>query len=138
MRPLPPSRAVRSGYVLVTGLLLLALAFGALAVVSLVVGVVRGGDSLLYGDPLTVPMQLPPDAVGPLPPAVHVTGWPDVSVDISDPSVEQMLLRSAQDLGPVVLAIAGLWLLRGFLRSVLAGDPFGAANVQRLRAGGFL
>ena len=38
----------------------------------------------------------------------------------------------------LVLIVAGLWLLRAFLRSVLDGDPFGARNVQRLRAIGFL
>ena len=41
-------------------------------------------------------------------------------------------------IGPGLLVIAGLWLLRGFLRSVLAGDPFGARNVQRLRSLGLL
>ncbi len=42
------------------------------------------------------------------------------------------------DLGPLLLFIAGLWLLRGLARSVTEGDPFGAPNVQRLRRLGFL
>lgn len=37
-----------------------------------------------------------------------------------------------------MLFIAGLSLLRGFGRSVMDGDPFGLANVQRLRRLGFL
>ena len=49
-----------------------------------------------------------------------------------------MLLRSALDLGPLLLFLAVLWLVRAFLRSVLDGDPFGARNVLRLRSIGFL
>ncbi len=40
--------------------------------------------------------------------------------------------------GPFVLLAGALWLLRGLARSVREGDPFGPANVQRLRALGFL
>jgi DUF2975 family protein len=134
----PPSRAVRWGYALVTLLLVLALVFGAVSVVSIAVGLARHGDSLLYGDPLTLPFQLPPETLTSLPRGVRPAGWVDVRVDVHDPSSKQMLLRSAQDIGPLVLLIAGLWLLRGFLRSVLAGDPFGPASVRRLRAIGFI
>ncbi len=49
-----------------------------------------------------------------------------------------MLLRSAMAFGAGLLAIAGLWLMRGFLQSVASGDPFGARNVRRLRTLGFL
>ncbi len=42
------------------------------------------------------------------------------------------------DLGLLALLVAGLWLARGFINSVLDGDPFGSANVQRLRRLGFL
>jgi hypothetical protein len=49
-----------------------------------------------------------------------------------------MLLRSAQDLGPAVLVIAGLWMLRRFVSSVARGDPFGDANVRRLRGLGYV
>jgi hypothetical protein len=61
-----------------------------------------------------------------------------VSLEIKDPTTKQMVLRSAMDLGPLLLFIAGLWLLRGLAGSVLEGDPFGAPNVQRLRRLGFL
>ncbi len=134
----PPSRAVKAGYTLVTLLLVLALVFGVVAVVSVGVGLARHGDSLLYGDPLAVPLELSPDDVGPLPHGVTLTEWPAVNVEVDDPTTEQMLLRSALDFGPLVLFVAGLWLLRAFLRTVLDGDPFGARNVQRLRAIGFL
>ncbi len=138
MKPQPPSRAVKAGYTLVTLLLVLALVFAVVAVVSVGVGLAHHGDSLLYGDPLAVPLELSPDDVGPLPHGVTLTEWPAVNVEVDDPTTEQMLLRSALDFGPLVLFVAGLWLLRAFLRTVLDGDPFGARNVQRLRAIGFL
>jgi hypothetical protein len=134
----PSSRAVQIGVRLVTFVLVLTIAFGALAIVSVGVGVARHGDSLLYGDLMRVPLQLSPDDIGPLPAGVEPRGWVDVNVDVVDPTTKQMLLRSAMDLGPLVLFLAGLWLLRRFLRSVQAGDPFGADNVGRLRAIGFL
>lgn len=134
----PPSGAVRTAYVLVTFLLVGAVAFGLLAVVSVVVGLVRDGDSLFYGDALPVHMQLSPDDVGPLPKGLRVESWLDVTVVLQDPTVQQMLWRSGLDLGPPVLFIGAIWLVRGLLRSVLRGDPFGPANVGRLRNLGFL
>jgi hypothetical protein len=134
----PPSRAVTIGYRLVTFFLVFAIGFSAFAIVSLGVGLARDGDSLLYGDTLTVPLQLSPEDAGPLPSGVHFRGWPDVSAEVENPTSKQMLLRSAMDFGPLVLFVAGLWLVQGFARSVKAGDPFGAANVQRLRRLGFL
>lgn len=138
MSPQPPSRAVHIGYRLTTALLWFAIAFGVLAFASICVGVARHGNSLLYGHTLSVPLQLNPDEIRPLPPAVHLSGWPDIRVDVKDPTTRQMLLRSAQDLGVVALMIAALWQLRGFARSVVDGDPFGAPNVDRLRRLGFL
>jgi Protein of unknown function (DUF2975) len=134
----PASGSVRIGYTLVTVLLILALAFGSVALVSIGMGLARDGESLLYGDTLTVPLQLSPDDVGPLPSGVRLQGWPDITVEVSDPTTEQMFLRSATDIGPLLLFIAGLWLMRRFLRSVRDGDPFGAPNVGRLRALGFI
>jgi hypothetical protein len=132
------SRAVTAGYRIANLLLVLTVAFGVFWLVSLVVGIARGGASPLYGATLQVPLQLSPEDVGPLPPGLHVNGWPDVTLDVEDPTTEQMLLRAALDLGPLLLFLAGVWLLRGFLRSVLDGDPFGARNVQRLRGIGFV
>ncbi len=138
MSPRPPSGAVRAGHRLVTVLLVVAVAFAAFAVVSVIVGVARDGDSLLYGQTLTVPLQVNPDDLGPLPESVRFRGWPDVTVEVKDPTSNEMLLRSAMDFGPLVLFIVGMWLLRGFLGAVKEGDPFGSANVQRLRRIGFL
>jgi hypothetical protein len=132
------SRSVRVGYGLVTAMLVLGIAYGVLALTSIVVGLARNGESLLYGDELPVAAQISPEDIGPLPPGVRIVSWPDVTVEIADPTPKQMLLRSALDLGPLALLIAGLWIGRAFLRSVLAGDPFGTPNVGRLRAIGFL
>jgi Protein of unknown function (DUF2975) len=126
------SRTVTAGYRIASVLFALSVGFGALWVVSLVVDILSGGDAL------QVALQLSPQDVGPLPEGVRVNGWPDVTVEVADPTARQMLLRAAIDLGPALLVIAGLWLLRGFLRSVLDGDPFGARNVQRLRGLGLL
>ncbi len=134
------SGPVRTGYLLVTGFFVLSAAFGLLALASLGVGLARHGDSLLYGDTLTVPLQLSPDDVGPLPAGLRVDSWLDtrVKAEVRDPSTEQMFYRSATDLGPLVLVVGGLWLVRGLLKSVMRGDPFGPDNVRRLRRLGFL
>jgi hypothetical protein len=132
------SRAVSIGSALATAVLVFAAVFGVLVLVSIGVGIARGGDSLLYGRTLSVPLQLSPDDIATLPRDVKPLGWPSVAVEVRDPTTTQMLLRSAMDLGPVVLLVAGLWLLRAFLRSVRDGDPFGAPNVQRLRAIGLI
>ena len=132
------SGPVRTGYLLVTGILLLSAAFGLLALVSVGVGLARHGDSLLYGDTLTVPLQLSPDDVGPLPTGLRVDSWLDARVEVRDPSSDQMFYRSAVDFGPLALVIGGLWLVRGILRSVMRGDAFGPDNVRRLRRLGFL
>ena len=134
----PASRAVTIGHRLVTLFLVVAVASSAAAIASLGVGLARGGDSLLYGDTVSVPLQLSPEQAGTLPAGVRFRGWPDVTADVKDPTSKQMLLRSAMDFGPLVLLLAGLWLLRGFARSVMEGDPFGAANVTRLRRLGLL
>ncbi|MDX6652649.1 MAG: hypothetical protein QOJ38_1430 [Solirubrobacterales bacterium] len=145
MTPESGSGAMKSGRALVTFLLVLAVGFGGLTVVSVGVGLARGGDSLLYGDSLTVPVELSPDAVdlptsevGPLPAGARLSGSPKASLEVSDPTSKQMLLRHAMDFGLLALFVAGLWLARGFIGSVMAGDPFGAANIQRLRRLGFL
>jgi Protein of unknown function (DUF2975) len=132
------TRAVTIGHRLVTLFLVVAVASGAAAIASLGVGLVRGGDSLLYGDTVSVALQLSPEQAGPLPSGVRFRGWPDVTADVKDPTAKQTLLRSAMDFGPLGLLVAGLWLLRGFARSVMEGDPFGADNVTRLRRLGFL
>jgi Protein of unknown function (DUF2975) len=132
MGPEPPSRAVTAGYRIASVLLAIAVGFGVLWVASITLDIVQGGDTV------QVPVQLSPEDVGPLPEGIHVAGWPDLTVEVADPTTKQTLLQDALAIGPGLLVIAGLWLLRGFLRSVLAGDPFGARNVQRLRNLGLL
>jgi hypothetical protein len=136
--PSSPSRAVNIGYGLATVMLVVAAVFGVVTLAWVGVGVARHGDSLLYGDRFVVPLELSPDDVGPLPRGVELRGWPGVNVQVTNPTTKQMLLRSGLDVGPLVLFVAGLWFGRRVLRSVLEGDPFGAANVQRLRAIGFI
>jgi Protein of unknown function (DUF2975) len=136
-QPLPTS--VRIGYRLITLLLIGAALFASLQLVSVGVGVARGGDSLLYGNTLNAPAELTPDALGrALPASLHATGSPGISVTIHDPTTKQMLLRSAIDFGLTLLVIAVLWILRGLIASVIRREPFGDANVRRLRTLGSL
>jgi hypothetical protein len=132
------SRSIRFGYGLTTILLWLSIAFAVVALASIAVGIARGGESLLYGNTLQMPVEVNPESLKGLPPRIEFTHWPNANAEIDHPTTKQMLLRSLQDLPVLALFIAGMWLLRGFLRSVLAGDPFGQANVGRLRAIGSL
>ena len=138
------SLAVRAARAITVGLLVLSVAFTALVLVSVVTGLFRDGDSLLYGNPMTVPMQISADDIGTLPEGITTDAWIDVDVEIPDPTTSQMLLRSARDLGPAVVVVWALWLLAGVMRSAAQGDPFGPENARRFRslavlliAGGF-
>lgn len=126
------SRTITAGYRIASVLFAIAVGIGVLWVLAVTLDIVRGADSA------QVPVQLSPKDVGPLPDGVHVKGWPDITVEVPDPTTKQTLLQDALAIGPGLLLLAGLWLLRGFLGSVLAGDPFGARNVQRLRSFGVL
>ncbi|MEA2497163.1 MAG: hypothetical protein QOJ29_5074 [Thermoleophilaceae bacterium] len=132
------SRSLRFGLGLSNVLLWFAIAFGVLAVISIGFGIARGGDSLLYGNSLQMPVEIAPDTISPLEHGLDLRGWPKANASIHDPTTKQMLLRSLQDIAPLSLFIVCLWLLRGFLRTVLEGEPFGRANVRRLRAIGTL
>ena len=133
-----PSAAVITANGLLNVMFWGGLLFGALVIASVVVGVVTGGESILYGDRLLVPLELNPADAGPLPDELTFRGWPEVALVVENPTTAQMLLLSATDFGPLALFIAGVWLLRGFGRSVAEGDPFGAANTKRLRRLGFV
>src|SRR4051794_9861037 len=128
-----PSHAVTVANRIVAIVLVAVLSIAVLGTVSIAVGIARGGDSLLYGSSMRLSFELSPDDVRGLPRAVEVTDWPHVSVDVGEPTTEQMLLRSLEELLPLLLIAPGLWLLRAFLQSVLAGDPFGDRNARRLR-----
>jgi fermentation-respiration switch protein FrsA (DUF1100 family) len=138
------SRAVRAARAITIALLVVSIGFAALVVVSVVTGLFRHGDSLLYGDSITVPMQVSLDDLGQLPDAISADDWLAVDVTIQDPSTSQMLLRSAQDLGPAIVIVWALWLLTAILNAAAHGDPFGRDNARRFRslavllvAGGF-
>ena len=132
------SRAVRAARAITVGLLVVSVAFTALVLVSIVTGLFRHGDSLLYGDPIMVPMQVSADDVGTLPDGITLDSWLPVDVEIRDPTTSQMLLRSARDLGPAVVIVWALWLLAAVLKSAAHGDPFGRDNARRFRSLGVL
>ena len=117
-----PSHAVTIANRLVT----LALALALFAAI--------GG--LIYGlrqDSLDLPLQISPEHVRGLPANTEVTDWGTVRFTLTDPSTKQLVLRTAEQLAPLLLLIPGLFLLRAFLQAVLAGNPFGDANARRLR-----
>lgn len=89
------------------------------------------------GNRVSAEAQLSPESVS-LPAGMSFRGWPDVSIRIGDPTTEQSVLLVLEELGTWLIAIACLWLLRGVVRSARDGDPFGAANVTRLRRLGTL
>lgn len=132
------SLAVRATRRLTVGLLILAIGFAALVLVSIVTGMVRHGDSLLYGAPMTVPMQLSADDVGTLPDGITVDSWLPVNVEIEDPTTSQMLLMSARDLGTAIVVVWILALLAAVMKSAARGDPFGQDNARRFRSLGVL
>src|SRR4051794_3707995 len=133
----PPSRAVNAGYTLLTIAFWFVAAFTAFEILSLLVGIARGGESLLWGNTLRVQSSVNPESLH-VPPGVEFSGWPDVQLKVHDPTTKQMALRSLLDIGPLLLAVAVLALLRGIAGSVKDGDPFGAPNVTRLRRIGTL
>ena len=125
------SGAATTGYVIVTLLLVLAvLVYPAFKIADY-------GRMLFGSGSLEVAAQLDPAQVD-LPDGVRLQGWPDISLEIEDPTTQQILHSAAMDLGPWLLFVAGLWLLWGLARSVRRGDPFGRQNVKRLRGLGFL
>jgi hypothetical protein len=127
-----PSGAVTFGSNLVTFMLLVAVVFGAYRIVSTAVVLADGANRSI-----DVQAFVPREAVK-APRGTTVVDQPEVRIHIAHPTKAQTALAAAMDLGPIVLFIAGLWLLRGVARSVREGDPFVADNVRRLRGIGFL
>lgn len=128
------STAVRATRAITLALLALAAGVTAVMVASVVTGLVRDGNSPLYGDPLRVPLQVPAGDLGDLPAGVTAASMVDVAVAIPDPTVGQMLLRSALDLGPAIVVVWALALLVAVVRSAALGDPFGPGNAARFRS----
>jgi hypothetical protein len=138
VNPPRPSGPSTTGYYLVTALLVVAVAFASLLIVSTTVGALRGGNTLFGGPKLAVDATLPADHLKSLPPGVSVRDDARVKVEIGNPTSAQLLLSTGTHIGPLALLIAALWLLRGLARSVREREPFGGANVTRLRTLGFL
>jgi DUF2975 family protein len=132
-----PSRAVRVGYALTNLLLVVSVGFAAFLFVDGAVGVARDGERLVSGRTLDVHVQVPPERVR-LPDGLRHDGWLPAVARIEHPGSREIALWTALQLTQAVLFIAVLWLLRGLARSVRKGDPFDAANVQRLRGIGSL
>jgi hypothetical protein len=109
---------------------------GSLAIANTAIGAARGGDVPVGS--LTVAATVPPDRVGPLPEGIEVHEDARIDAEVVDPTATQLLLATGTMIGPLVLLTAALWLLRGLARSVREGEPFGDANVRRLRTLGFL
>jgi hypothetical protein len=133
-----PSRPAKTAYALVNVLLVVVLLGSALVFISEAVGVAQGGKALLGDRTLSVDAVLPQEQVRSLPPGVTLRHDPQVTLEVRDPSAAQRLLSVGMDVGPFVLLVGALWLLRGLARSVTEGDPFNASNVTRLRRLGFL
>ena len=126
-----PSRASNWGHAIVTLLLALALVFGAFRVVIGALDLAGVRDT-----PIDVQAQIQRESIA-VPPHSHFTAQPNIRIHIADPTSAQTAAQAGVDLGPVVLFVIGLWLLRGITGSVRKGDPFIAANVRRLRGIGF-
>lgn len=131
-----PTTLATAGYYLVTALLALILALGSVVIANTVAGAARGGDMPVGS--LSVDATVGSDRVGPLPPGIAVHEDARIQAVLDEPTREQLLLAGGTQVGPFALLVTALWLLRGLARSVRAGEPFGVANVHRLRLLGFL
>jgi hypothetical protein len=138
VNPQPPSGAAKTAYFLVNLMLIILVLGTTLEIISTAIGLARGGNTLLGGRMLPVHAELPREQVTSLPQGVLLTHDPKVTLEVKDPSAAQLLLSDGMWVGPFVLLAAGLWLLRSLARSVRERDPFGPANVRRLRLLGFL
>jgi len=128
------SRKAGAAYTIVTAFLILA-----------VVGATAQMGTRIYRavspiDTLQVPATVAPEEldIRGLPERVEIPQTIEVQVNVADPSPGQLATALLMDLGPWVLIVAGLLLLRALAGSIRVGDPFGAANVSRLRKLGFV
>ena len=133
MEPQHPTRLATTGYLTTTVLLLLTILWAAAVIGSAVAGAASGN----YIPPLQI-TTWPGQLAEPLPPGFDLVQHVPIQVTFRQPTPAQLLLSVAVGLLPLLLVAAVLWLLRGLARSVRQGDPFGAANVRRLRRLGLL
>ena len=121
------TRSTRFLTALSTVLLVVAVSFGAFLLVGALFGFGPGGHEVV------VQSQVEPKSVVDLGPHAVLPQTLDVAVRIPDASRAQIGWAAARDLVPILVMVGGLWLVRGLLRSVRAGDPFAEVNVTRLR-----
>ena len=133
MEPQHPTRLATTGYLTTTVLLLLTILWAAAVIGSAVAGAASGN----YIPPLQI-TTWPGQLAEPLPPGFDLVEHVPIQLTLRQPTPAQLLLSVAVGLLPPLLVAAVLWLLRGLARSVRHGDPFGAANVRRLRRLGLL
>lgn len=114
-----------------TGLATILLVLASALSVFLAVGTVVGFGP--NGDEVGVEADLDAEQALVLPDGMQVAEDASVLVRVQDADPSTVRWWVARDLVPVVLVVIGLWLLRQILRSVRDGEPFQAANVQRLR-----
>lgn len=128
------SRKAGAAYTIVTALLILAVVGMTAQVGTRVYRALSGVDSL------EVPAAIAPENldIQGVPDRVEIPTSIDVQVDIPDPSAGQLAMALLMDLGPWLLGLAALLLLRALAGSIRDGEPFGAANVSRLRKLGFV
>jgi hypothetical protein len=133
VEPPHPTRLATAGYLTTTALLLLTTLWAATVIGSAVAGAASG----TYTPSLEI-TTWPGQLAEPLPPGFDLVEHVPIQVTLRQPTPAQLLLSVAVGLLPLLLMAAVLWLLRGLARSVRHGDPFGAANVRRLRRLGLL
>src|SRR3954451_5345531 len=136
MNAIRPTALGTTGFYLVTALLALVAAVGSLVIANTLGGALNGGD-LPVGS-LSVGASLDPSQLRSLPRGIEVHQDARIQAELSDATAAQSLLAAATQVGPFVLLVAALWLLRGLARSIRERTPFGAANVRRLRWLGLL
>lgn len=124
------SRAAGLARLTVDGLIGIVAAYGCFLVLDDVVGLVRGGDTLLGRLPLR--LSLAPALVD-LPAGYAADGRALLAVYLEDPTVAQVAVTAVPDLLGVALYLLLLWQLRGIAGSVRRCSPFEAGNVRRLR-----
>ncbi|MGH9042528.1 MAG: DUF2975 domain-containing protein [Acidimicrobiia bacterium] len=128
----PTPRAVTIAANLTTILLAIAALVSVLIIGSAIAGGIGGERDI------GVLQEVAPERLSSLPDDVLLPERVPVTVRVEDVSMGASLLDMARSLGPIALVVAFLWLVRGLLQSVRAGDPFVAVNVRRLRIIGFL
>jgi hypothetical protein len=129
-----PSGLATAGYIVLTVLLGLTLAYGAFELVRTVADA-TGDNGHLGVETIVREADVSSPELGP---GVEPRGDLPVTVRIDEPTFLQVVLSVTKTLVPIMVGLAALWLVWGVARSVRAGDPFGTANVRRLRRLGYL